>query len=517
MNKFRLVLFALVMVFTKSIAQNKSGNTVIFGGGGVYATFNNNLPPVTGQIIPPFSNPNFSDIFTNGASNICDSATGALLMFSNGYVLYDAQGGKMENGDSLVPSKIFHLNSDPQSPYSQGSLILPKGSNGLYYVFTNTITDSMYDYWFTNPFGDGRFPANLLQYHVIDMNANNGLGKVVQKNVALLTNVEMSKVGMMACRHANGYDWWLLKQALDTNLIYTFLVTKDTVVLDTIQGFSAPHFGYLDLQGQSCFSTDGSKYAFIQSTCNKLFVADFDRCYGILSTPKVYTIPIDSTTFPNPPPQYIWDSISRGVCFSPNDSFIYITREFNIYQFDINNSDSASAWYRVKHGEDTTLLLFAEYGQLYKGLDNKIYIGKAGGQGSQNSVIDYPNNKGGACGFCRKCIRYDSTDYFTFSFANMPDFNLGKKEPCWPLSNGEILKTVNEILVYPNPTSGILYFEITNPKYKNSKVELYNVLGQLLRSEKIQTNKKSEIDISNLSNGIYYLRCVGICKKIIKE
>lgn len=505
MNKFRLVLFALVMVFTKSIAQNKSGNTVIFGGGGVFATFNNNLPPVTGQVIPPFSNPNYSDIFTNGSSNICDSATGALLMFSNGYVLYNAQGGKMENGDSLVPSKIYSHNAIPDASNTQGSLIIPKGSNGLYYVFTPTMTDSAYNLCIGGT--TGKCPFDLLQYHVVDMTANNGLGKVVQKNVALLSNVEMSKVGMMACRHANGYDWWLLKQALDTNLIYTFLVTKDTVVLDTIQGFSAPHFGYLDLQGQSCFSPDGSKYAFIQSTCNKLFVADFDRCYGILSTPKVYTIPIDSTTIPNPPSQYVWDSISTGVCFSANDSFIYISKRFNIYQFEINNTDSALAWYRVKHGEDTTLVFFAYYGQLYKGIDNKIYIGKGGGQGSQNSVIDYPNNKGSACGFCRKCIRYDSTDYFTFSFANMPDFNLGKKVPCWPLDTSHL--TANEVWsFYPNPA----YQNIVIKNAKNKNKFLYNSMGQL-----IFTTTKDEMEVNYLSKGLYFLQCNGKTKKLLVE
>ncbi len=41
----------------------------------------------------------------------------------------------------------------------------------------------------------------------IDMNANQGLGKVVEKNLPVLTGCFQ-----VACanRHANGRDWWLL-------------------------------------------------------------------------------------------------------------------------------------------------------------------------------------------------------------------------------------------------------------------------------------------------------------------
>ncbi len=83
----------------------------------------------------------------------------------------------------------------------------------MYYIFTPAITDSNYDYYVVG--NQNKVPFDLLQYHIVDMNANGGMGKLIQKNMSLLTNVEMAKVGMMACKHANGYDWWLLKQALN--------------------------------------------------------------------------------------------------------------------------------------------------------------------------------------------------------------------------------------------------------------------------------------------------------------
>ena len=64
------------------------------------------------------------------------------------------------------------------------------------------------------------------------------------------------------------------------------------------------------------------------------------------------------------------------------------------------------------------------------------------------------------------------------------------------------------IAYYPNPASEKLNIEITNQLSKDIKIELINVQGQLLYNNqysKIQ-NTIQEIDISNYSKGIYYIR-----------
>ncbi|QLH45490.1 MAG: hypothetical protein HWD58_07695 [Bacteroidota bacterium] len=63
------------------------------------------------------------------------------------------------------------------------------------------------------------------------------------------------------------------------------------------------------------FSSDGNRLAIVHSTQADLFIADFDRCTGELSNPKIVNIPYDSTTIPNPGPQQIIDSVVGGVCF----------------------------------------------------------------------------------------------------------------------------------------------------------------------------------------------------------
>ncbi len=496
-----LLLFLLP---NEIIAQNKSGYSVINGIGGIYAKFDGSTnQPETGQLINTLTCPNCPHMFLNASSNICDSANGKIVFTCNSMRLFDTLGNIIENGDSLQPSKIYATNNPPASVNNQGSLILPKGSDGLYYVFTATITDTTYTKFKTSTI---KFPFDLLQYHVVDMKANNGAGKVIQKNIPLIENNEINPTGMMAVRHANGYDWWLLKEGFDTNKVYTFLVTKDTVVLDTIQYFGDNHFGF-NGTGQSCFSADGSKYAMVKGLNSKLFLADFDRCYGILSNPKIIKTPIDSNTHPF----YIIDSINTGVCFSSNNKYLYLTQDYHVYQYEYEEPDSALAWYKVIRGADTSIQQFGGYSQLYRGVDNRIYIGKYGGGGKQNSVIDYPDLKGNACGFCRKCYRCDTCIHGTTSFANMPDFNLGALPySCPPLSLLNPPKEdLNALEVFPNPSSTKI---VVRCQMSDVKKGLYNSVGQLVLS-----TKENEIDVRNLSKGVYYLRVGNLSKKVIVE
>ncbi|MFZ4770995.1 MAG: T9SS type A sorting domain-containing protein [Ferruginibacter sp.] len=73
------------------------------------------------------------------------------------------------------------------------------------------------------------------------------------------------------------------------------------------------------------------------------------------------------------------------------------------------------------------------------------------------------------------------------------------------------------ISVYPNPTSGkICIYSLE----KLTAIEVYNTLGNRIYQSKL-TNSKSEIDLSNQANGIYFMKIyIGqsfVIKQIIKE
>jgi endoglucanase len=60
-----------------------------------------------------------------------------------------------------------------------------------------------------------------------------------------------------------------------------------------------------------------------------------------------------------------------------------------------------------------------------------------------------------------------------------------------------------KLILYPNPTKGILHFENNFNDYLN--IDIYNVQGGLILQKRIEKND-SKIDMSSLSNGIYFLK-----------
>ena len=500
------ILMMILTILEQGYCQDKRGQQWIIGSyRGAIVEFQDTSRPIVNPVYqtPPF-------YFTQGHSNICDSTTGRLLFSCNGMILYDSNGVIMDNGDSLVPTGAYTHYPFPNGLLTQNSLILPKGSSGLYYVFVTTVSDSLYNAIWAPQLGD-RAPFDLLMYNVVDINANGGLGKVVEKNRVLLQNVELHKIRMQACRHHNGRDWWLLKQGrYGTNEMYRFLVRPDTILGPFVQTLPSPAYSTFDLFGQMAFSPDGTKLAMVHCKMQELFFADFDRCSGELSNPKIVSIPTDSTGIPNAAPQYIMDSVIGGVCFSPNNNFVYVSKRYNIYQYEWNEPDSSLAWYRVQHGPDTTYLPFQNYNSLHNGPDGRIYIGNTAGQFKQMSVIDHPDTKGAGAGFCRKCLRLDDTTAMAFtSPPGLPDFNLGAASGiCWPLSQNESEMQSAEWVVYPNPSSTV--FIVKNKHGK--KKDLYNVQGELLFS----TNE-DVVDVKHLAKGLYYLRVEGQVKKVVVE
>ena len=486
--KLILIIVCGFFVNSQVLAQGKYGHNWVLGRGNTYNyNFDNQ------QLL--VYDTNYKFYFRPGSSCISDSF-GTLKIVSQGFDILGNSGTPIENGDTIVPVEIY-IKQGGRSNYSQSSIILPF-TNDIYYVITPTASDfEVLNYW--NVPNSGRALFDLLLYHKVDMKLNGGLGKVVKKAVPLLDNVKLSKTQMMACRHANGIDWWLLKQAHDTNLIYKFLVTSDSIYTYQPQGFSEPHFTKLDIHGQSMFNPEGTKYATVCLGINQLFFADFDRCTAQLSNPTIINLanhqiqPLDTTS----------EAAPRGICFSPNGSFIYIVKGYNIFQYEWGEPDSALAWYHVAN-LDTTWDQFQKWGSSYLGPDNKIYIGNLGGVGKAMTTIDNPDIKGAGCGFCPKCFQFPKIG--AGNPPCMPNYELGADLPCWPLDNDDVKRKEEDFVVYPNPASTILHIKTDLKKIR----ELYNSVGQLIIS-----TRENEINVIHLPGGVYYLKCGNAARKII--
>jgi hypothetical protein len=484
--KIFINIYLMLICFSAS-SQSNFGNTWIIAPRGYNVAFAPSLDHDTIYSI--------GDCFfvTGNHSNISDSS-GNLLFSCDGMDLFDKNFQLMDNGDSLTPPKIYGaFLGYSRSP--QASIILPM-ENKKYYVFTPTVSDTYYqNVWLNKPALNWNF--DLLLYHVVDMNANGGLGKVIEKKKPLLQNTPMKKSQMTACRHANGKDWWLLKMAGDSNMVFTFLVKQDTIIRYPNQYIPFPFRGTNDIWGQMKFSKDGTKWATTYNAFEDIsfkhhgdvYVALFDRCAGYLSNYQNFIAP-----------PYI-DTGNAGLEFSPNGQFLYVSKYNAIQQLDI----SAGTWYTVS-GPDTNA--FCGYTTLELGLDNKIYIGRAQGTCKQMSIINSPDVKIN-CDFCPNCLRSKSNWGFFSTPPNMPNYELGASgQTCWPLDNAETVKEDALWEVYPNPSRTVIYIKNKTGKKK----ELFSIVGELLYS-----TTYDEMDVSRLAHGVYFLRCAGAVKKVVVE
>ncbi len=491
MRLIEAIILFVCFSFNGNAQSNFSTNWILGRGNTYKYSFSNQSISVYDTM--------YNFYFALGASCISDSQ-GRLKIICNGYDVMDSVGNIIENGDTIVPKLLYEKYSGFSS-YSQSSIILPFDS-GIYYVITPAASNHQIETVWNIPNGS-KSPFDILLYHKLDMNYNGGAGKVVKKAVPLLENIELSKPQMMACRHANGTDWWLLKQAHDTNMVYRFLVTKDSVYNMGIQGFAEPHFGNQDIIGQSMFNQQGTQYATVCMGANELFYADFDRCTGLLSHPKV--LPIANHGFsPSDSTLDIWPA---GVCFSPSGELLYVVKGYNIFQLDLNNADLSSAWYHIAN-LDTTWAAFQGWSCAYLGPDNKMYIGNWNGLGAAMSYIEYPDIIGSGCGFCAKCLRFPKIG--AGNPPCMPNYGLGRMtDPCAP-------EPTDELILYPNPANDMLF--LSGNSFDENQISIYDLLGQRVYFKKLRVSTgKIQVDIHGLHAGIYLLRMGKFVGKFLKE
>ena len=503
----RIFLLGLLQILSNVVLAQKDFNKTWYTGGG--RTFRSQFN--TSGVINLKIDSTHGRYFNDGSSSICDS-NGNLILCSDGFSVYGADLDYLDGGYRLMDSALFDFYNG-HSNYSQSSLFLPIDDTTIYFVNSGCSANNFSSIWLAPT--SKKAPFDLLFLNKINLKANGGAGKVVERLKPIVQGEFMSKTQMMACKHANGFDWWLLKMMHDSVSVYTFLITKDSVYNYGKQSFPYPRKTganniYWENMGQIQLSPDGEKFA---ATCNnmhnELFLADFDRCTGMLSNMQKKNIPILPTNFPasaNEPN----DKYSTGLCFSPNGRFIYTINYTNIQQYDTWDSDSSTAWYHVAN-MDTVYDYFNGYSMGYLGWDNKIYIGNWHGLGKTMSVIDSPDNKGISCGWCPKCLRFPDTLGGATNPPCQPNYNLGKDTSinCWPLAVENINMSSESLFVYPNPTSGRLIIRGCN---HNTSKELFSHSGQLL----LRT-KENELDLSWFTKGIYILRCEGQVRKVVVE
>ena len=458
-------------------------------------TVENSWPTVIPYCIL-YSSANISDTFGN------------LQFLNGGFILYDKNGYAMENGILVnCPEGNVLGTHEGMSPFPQTSIILPKAGN-QYYVFNVGMSDSVANNYINHIYSE----FDVLSYCVVDMDSNQGKGKVIVKDKVLSDKQHYSSTSLTATKHANGKDWWLVKADCYANTFQEFLVREDSILGPFYQ--SIPVLGDFCYNGWATirFNNQGNVlasglYGTIENGLynrNRVDLYHFDRCDGSLNFKQYYMTPMDTASY------WDWDR-KADICFSANDSLLYMSNDYTIYQIDLQDTAIYNA--QLIHGPDTTLDYFPKYDLMGLAPDGKIYIGNWHAIRGSMSYIDKPNIKGLGCDFKPQGFQ-QSYNKNLQTPPNNPNYGLGKDSTkiCWPLQNENEYEEENEWVVYPNPTSGKLYIRYHTAWRVAVLKQLYNSVGQLM----LQT-KEDELDVSHLPKGVYYLHCGNAVRKVVVE
>lgn len=73
------------------------------------------------------------------------------------------------------------------------------------------------------------------------------------------------------------------------------------------------------------------------------------------------------------------------------------------------------------------------------------------------------------------------------------------------LSTADV-ENLNSVYLYPNPTSNLLNIVVGNKLETPETYTIINSLGQIIKSKKIESEEDLRVNVSNLSQGIYFLK-----------
>lgn len=462
---------------------NGAGNTDTAEGhylGFTRFDFNSNPVQITRQT--------FGLNFSASNSTISDSS-GQLLFYCNGVSIYNYADQLVENGDSLGWGYFL---SDLTDDYFYGQAIcqfhiaLPspkyKGQYDVFYSFNDSINTAN---------GLDIADKKLLRA-TLDMNANNGLGRVTRKD-SVIINHEINGGAVTATKHANGYYWWIVTARTNSNCLDVLLYDGSDTIKSTIQclGDSVFHGEITSLR----FSPDGSKFI-LASSNGAINIYDFDRCSGIMNLRESF---IDTQ---------IRDSTYWAPCqieISPNSRFAYVCCREWIFQFDLDatsvqNSKTIIATYSGFTGP------FAQrYDLAQLAPDGKIYIATLNANWYYG-VINNPDEQGAACNFTDHSLEVTT---FVIGMPTYCNWRLGPLygSGCDTLTGISTVNQQEQILkIFPNPANDVatIDYGFTDWGKGAVNVEITNALGQIIYTQQLPMYSGfQKINVSQFAAGTY--------------
>lgn len=267
---------------------------------------------------------------------------GKLLFYSDGSTIWNKTHAVMENGTDM----------DGNSTSAQSGMILPYPEHPNQYISISVIQEK----------------RDTLSYSIIDMNQNDGLGKVTSKNI--LFTGHSGKLGetVSSIRHPNGIDYWIVAPGRGTpTYLNAWLLTSSGISPSPIAITQSTRSVDGNVGGYLKFSPDGKHFAW--GTWNGyLIYGDFNTYTGQFSNIRSIS------------------SSAYGVEFSPSGNYLYCSDDRsgdNIYVYDFRQLlNGVTNVYKTFTGQPIV-------GAFQLGPDGRIYM--ANRLESSLYIIDNPD------------------------------------------------------------------------------------------------------------------------------
>jgi hypothetical protein len=219
----------------------------------------------------------------------------------------------------------------------------------------------------------------------------------------------------------------------------------------------------------------------------------------------------------------------RGVGFSSDNRFMYIGGVDGFYQYDLHESELFASGVKLTGPpiwmEDLTQI--PDYNSVFipnmaHGPDGKLYALYR----ANHHVIHNPNEKGLAADMCLAYEQPPSclgVPHHLFS-PHYPNYRLGalKGSDCDTIISSVLPEQADTygLRIYPNPASGLTYFDITLPDYASSatKVVVYDLWGREVYNHTYpEYAYMHTLDTSMLPAGIYSVRLFYGGRSVVTE
>ena len=370
MKKIASVLFFGILCPVLLFGQGETSNWYFGHGAGVRFNDNGTVIALKKGKLSTFE----------GCATISDTF-GNLLFYTDGLTVYNRNHEIMENGEGLY--------GDPSS--TQSALIIPKPEDPfIFYIFTVD----------TRTFDDD--PDFGLNYSIVDISQNNGLGAITDKNINLLTNCS-EKITAVVKECIDQSIWVItLASANGDQGIFTtyhaFEVNPTGVVANAVKT-TLPDLRIADPRGYLKLSSDGKKLA-SANVIDGLFIYDFDDTSGRVSNQQKITIADPNTN-------------SYGIEFSSNSRFLYVHASNNFLGFG-GHTSSLLQYDLLADDIDASMVVLDSRpifrGALQQAANGKIYrtIAENYYEGTPYlGVINNPNEVGDAADYVHNAVFLD--------------------------------------------------------------------------------------------------------------